>query len=349
MLTERRFSNEGAITDSMRKYFCSLGNDRANEILYIPSPLLNGEYTVNADDATFSFSEILEHDVTQAINQVMTTKSVGNDKISSYFLKLAMAYASKSIAHLLNISPIKSIFPESWRTARVAPIFKECYKSERSTYRSISVLPVLARLFEKLIFDQLYKYLNENNLLSQEQSGFRALHLTVSCLLKSTSNCYSALDSMEMVGTAFIELRSAFGTVDHLLLFRKLERYRVCNDELRWFVSYLSGRKQFCRVNGQDSQRNAVDIGAPQGSCLSPILFLVYINDLRIVIENCNVAMYANDTGHYLRGASLAQLYETISKDLESNDHWLKGNKLSLNIVKTVSMNILIRQIVRSY
>ena len=107
-----------------------------------------------------------------------------------------------------------------------------------------------------------------------------------------------------MVGAAFIDLRKAFNTVDHSLLCGKLERYGVQNDELRWFVSYLAGRKQFCRVNGTDSLVNAVNIGVLQGSCLGPPLFLVYINDLPKVIEYCTIAMYADDTGLYLRGAS---------------------------------------------
>ena len=72
-----------------------------------------------------------------------------------------------------------------------------------------------------------------------------------------------------------------------------------------------------------------VSIGVPQGSCLCPLLFLVYINDLPKVIENCTVTMYAADTGLYYRGASLDQLNETMNKDLEKFDHWLKGNKLS--------------------
>ena len=113
---------------------------------------------------------------------------------------------------------------------------------------------------------------------------------------------------------------------------------------LRWFVSNCAGRKQFCRVNGTDSQVNAVNIGVLQGSRLGPLLFIVYINGLPKVIENCTVAMYADDTGLYFRGASLAQLNETTNKDLDSFDHWLEGNKLSLNVVKTVSMNILSRQ-----
>ena len=149
-------------------------------------------------------------------------------------------------------------------------------------------LHVLTRLFEKLIFNQLYKYLNDNYLLSQEQSGFRALHSTVSCLLRSTDDWYSAFDNSEMVGATLIDPRKAFDTVDHSLLCGKLERYGVRNDEIRWFVSYLAGRKQFCSET--DSQVNAVNIGVPQGSCFGPLLFLVYINDLPKVIKNCTVA-----------------------------------------------------------
>ena len=98
----------------------------------------------------------------------------------------------------------------------------------------------------------------------------------VSCLLKSTDDWYSAFDSSVMVGGMFIDLRKAFDTVDHSLLCGKLERYGARNDELRWFVSYLAGRKQFCRVNGTDSKVNPVNIGVPQGSFLGPLLFLVY-------------------------------------------------------------------------
>ena len=92
-------------------------------------------------------------------------------------------------------------------------------------------------------------------------------------------------------------------------------------------MSYLVGRRQFCRVNGTDSQVNAVNIGVPQGSCLGPLLFLVYINDLPKVIENCTVAMYVDVTGFYYRGASLAPLNETLNNDLETPDHWLTGEE----------------------
>ena len=116
----------------MNKYFRSIGNDLANEIPYTPNPLLNNEYTVNAHESTFRFSEISAHEVTQAMNQMKTAKSVGTDKISSYFLKLAIPYVSKSIVQLLNIATRNSIFPESWKTTRVTLIFKEGDKGEPS-------------------------------------------------------------------------------------------------------------------------------------------------------------------------------------------------------------------------
>jgi len=171
----------------------------------------------------------------------------------------------------------------------------------------------------------------------------------VSCPLKITDDWYSVFDNSEIVGATFKDLRKALDTVDHSLLCGKFEGYGVQNDELRWFVSYLAGRKQFYRVNGTDSQVNAVDIGVPQGSCLGPLLFLVYINDLPKVVENCTVAMYADDTGLYYRGTSLAQLNEIINKDLESLEHWLKGNKLSLNVVKTVSTKSYLVKSIRRY
>ena len=166
----------------------------------------------------------------------------------------------------------------------------------------------------------------------------------MSCLLKSIDGLYSAFDNSEIVGATFVDLRKAFDTVDHSLHCGKLERYGVRVNELCWFVSYLAGTKQFCRVNGTDAQANAVNIVVPQGSCFGPLLFIVYMNELPKVIENCTVAMYTDDTSLYDRGASLAQLNETINKDLKRLDIWLKGNKLSLNVVNTVSMNILSRQ-----
>ena len=113
-------------------------------------------------------------------------------------------------------------FPDSWKVARVTPIFKEGDKTEKSNYRPISVLPVISRLFEKLVSDQLYQYMKENGLFSPDQSGFLRLHSTLTCLLKNTDDWYNGLDLGRLVGLVFIDLKKAFDTVDHDILCEKL-------------------------------------------------------------------------------------------------------------------------------
>ena len=287
---------------------------------------------------------ISEQNIGDAIGKIKTAKSFGHDNISNYFLKLALPFTSESLAHLFNIAIETSTFLDSWKIARVTPFFKEGDKCERSNYHPISVLPVIARLFEKLAFDQLYRYFDENGFLSPDQSGFRARHSTVTSLLKCTDNWFSGLDTGQMTGLIFIDLKKAFDTVDHEILCKKLYLYGVQDRELAWFKSYLSNRKQFARVNGTDSKIEEIDIGVPQGSCLGPLLFLVYINDLPIAIKNSKTSRYADDTSIYRCSKDMPQLNKEINENLEKLDEWLIGNKLSLNVAKTHSVLIAFQQ-----
>ena len=136
----------------------------------------------------------------------------------------------------------------------------------------------------------------------------------------------------------FVDLKKAFDTVDHQILFGKLESYGVLHRELAWFGSYLSNRVQYCRVNGVDSQIENINFGVPQGSCLGPLLFLVYINDLRRAIKNSTTSMYADDTSLCFQSKDLSRVNEALNEDLSRLDAWLISNKLSLNVAKTKSM-----------
>ena len=270
------------IAESMNQFFCSVGKDLASEIDDVPNPLLSGDYTINFQEKRFEFRAIQDQELRDAVGKLKNSKSFGNDNISSFFLKLALPFVAKSLLKIFNTSFETRKFPDTWKTARVAPIFKDGDKSIRSNYRPISVLPVVSRLFEKLVFNQLYKYLDSNRLLSNGQSGFRLLFSTLTCLLKTTDEWYDGFDNGYMIGSVFIDLRKAFDTVNHEILCQKLEHYGVCDRNLSWFQSYLSNRKQFCRVNGIDSETERIEAGVPQGSCLGPLLFLVYINDLPV-------------------------------------------------------------------
>ena len=259
-------------------------------------------------------------------------------------MKLALPLIENSLTFLFNTSIQTSQFPKVWKVARVTPIFKGGEKTDKSNYRPISVLPVISRLFEKLIFDQLYQYLNEKDLISHNQSGFRRLHSTLTCLLKNTDDWYSGMDLGQLVGLVFIDLKKAFDTVDHTILCEKLKLYGVQQSELSWFQSYLSNRKQFCRVNGVSSELGDIKVGVQQGSCLGPLLFLIFINDLPQAVQGSNISMYADDTSLCHRALNITQLNEAINNDLKQLDAWLQGNNLSLNVGKTQSMLITSKQ-----
>ena len=328
----------------MNNYFCSIGTELANKIDYSSNPLLSGEYHINDKSEKFNFRPVNVQNIRDALAKAKTSKSFGNDNISYFFLKLALPYIENSLAILFNTSIQTSVFPDAWKLARVTPIFKEGDKDDKSNYRPISVLPAISRLFEKLITNQLYQYIEKNGLFSSDQSGFLRQHSTLTCLLKSTDDWYRGLDLGKLVGLVFIDLKKAFDTVDHDILCQKLQHYGVCQRELSWFKSYLSNRKQFCRVSGTDSKAEDITIGVPQGSCLGPLLFLIYINDLPLAITNSNTSMYADDTSICYHSHDITQLNEAINRDLYSLEKWLEGNKLSLNVVKTRAMLISTKQ-----
>ena len=119
-----------------------------------------------------------------------------------------------------------------------------------------------------------------------------------------------------------------------------MQKYGVSGNELAWFTSYLQDRRQLSKVNGVSSRIEKIHCGVPQGSCLGPLLFIVYINDLPFCLERCQVTMYDVDTSISFTARSVNDLNLTMNKELDSSRKWLQGNKLSLNVLKTQAMVI---------
>ena len=156
----------------------------------------------------------------------------------------------------------------------------------RSNHRPISVLPVISKLFEKLVNDQYYNFLFSNHLLCSHQSSFRRLHTVLTCLLKCTNDWYLNTENGKYTSVTFINFKKAFDTVNHEILVKKLQIYGIRGKELLWFKSYLSQRKQCCKVNGKLSDLGEVTCGVPQGSWLGPLLSIIYINDPPLSIKH---------------------------------------------------------------
>ena len=177
----------------------------------------------------------------------------------------------------------------------MTPIFKNGERNDLQNYRPISVLCTVARVFEKLIYQQLYDYLMENSILNNCQWGFRSAHSTALALIDCTNNWLIGIDNGKINSTILLDVKKAFDTIDHDILLRKLSHYGISHTELEFFRSYLCNRLQCCSVNGHTSSFKTINCGVPQGSILGPLLFIIYVNDLPLCIENGHVTMYADD------------------------------------------------------
>ena len=339
-VNDRVITDKKVIPNIMNTYFCSVGENLKSKIPYEPNPLTTGVYSINNNLKSFNFIEITAEDVVNACSTIKTSHGSGVDGISSFFIKTAIYFLARPLSYIFNCSLLNGTFPDSWKVARVAPIFKEGSADELSNYRPISVLPVLSRLFEKLVYNQLYNYLNEYQFIYRHQSGFRSFHSVVTCLLSNTNDWYFNLDEGKCTGIVFVDLKKAFDTVDHEILISKLSHYGVKNTELKWFCSYLSNRRQCCKVNGESSNFEYIRCGVPQGSCLGPLLFLLYINDMPYALKYSKTTMYADDTSLAYSAKSVSDISNVMNYELESLRKWLFSNKLSLNVAKTTSMLI---------
>ena len=288
-------TDKNEIPNIMNKYFCNVNESLKKEIPNKPNPLFNGIYNVNRDSKEFRL-EISEEEIISVISTFKTSKGSGPDSIPNFFIKIAVSVIARPLAFLFNSSLFQGVFLNNWKHARVSPTFKDGSTEELSNYRPISVLPFLSRLFEKLVYCRLYKYLDCNGLIYRHQSGFRSPHSVASCLLSNTNEWYQNIDKNKWTGLVFIDLKKAFDTVDTKLPLEKLAHYRIRNVEQRWFASYLTSRRQFCRVNGKLSSMEYISCGVPQGSCLGPLLFLLFINDMPYSLTKVKVNVYADNT-----------------------------------------------------
>ena len=146
----------------------------------------------------FEFKAIDAISAKRALGKMKKSSRFGSDGIASHFIKIAFPVISQSLCSIFMLSINTGKFPDCWKTARFAPIFKSGEQYDRSNYRPISVLPIVSRLFEKLIYDQLYNHLDKNKYLHTHQSSFRALHSVVICLLKSTNDWYVNIDNSKV-------------------------------------------------------------------------------------------------------------------------------------------------------
>ena len=219
-----------------------------------------------------------------------------------------------------------------WKLANVTPIFKKEDKQLVKNYRPISLLPICGKMFEKLIFNSLYFYLNSNNLITPNQSGFRPGDSCSNQLLFLVNEIHKAFENPKSleVRAVFLDISKAFDKVWHDGLLFKLKQNGVSGKLLKFFESYLQNRKQRVSLNGFNSEYSVIESGVPQGSVLGPLLFLVYINDLENNIKS-NVKFFADDTMLYSIVVDPSASASDLNHDLDLISRWAFQWKMAFN------------------
>ena len=334
-------TGDANIAQEFNDYFCSIGPTLASNI-----PITNTDPLsyVTPVSTSFEFHAITYDELIKVVKNLKTNKSPGLDNVSTKLVKEAGDSIIPSLNHLFNLSLSTGIFPEDWKVAKVTPIYKSGEKSDCGNYRPISVISTIAKIFEKIVYTQILDYLDENCIISPNQSGFRSHHSTETALLSLTNEWLINMDQGLINGVLFLDLKKAFDTVDHNILLSKLTAYGIKGTAHKWFQSYLRKRQQICKINKKMSDIRTITCGVPQGTNLGPLLFLLYINDLPNCLETTSATMFADDTSLSCNGLSSADIESKLNHDLEIIHTWLTANKLTLNRKKTEYMIIGSRQ-----
>ena len=281
---------------------------------------------------SFSSVDLSEELLLMHIRSLDVCKSHGHDGISARMIKMCDISIVKPLIAIFKNCIHNGVFPSSWKKANITPIHKKGDKCKVSNYRPISVLPICAKLFEKLIYINLYEYISSNNILNINQSGFREGDSCTNQLSVIVHEILKAFDSnptLEVRGV-FLDISKAFDRVWHEGLIYKLKCIGIKDNALKVIESFLNNRFQRVVLNGQSSDWESISAGVPQGSILGPLLFLTYINDITLDLD-CNVKLFADDTCLFSTVTGSILSATNLNSDLEKIQQWAYQWKMSFN------------------
>jgi hypothetical protein len=216
------------------------------------------------------------------------------------------------------------------KIAKVIPIFKKGDKTNLNNYRPISLLPVISKVFEKVLNNQLTDELNCRNLIDENQYGFRSGHSTEDAIMKFVDQIEKELLAKKHVVSIYIDVSKAFDSCNHEILLKKLKRIGLSTNSLKLMNTYLKDRIQEVWVNDKNGGRIKTNIGVGQGTVLGPTLFKIYILDMYLA-TNLFSSRFADDTSLIGSGENKEDTETYINMELEKLYNWFCTNKLTLH------------------
>ena len=333
IVNNKHITDSYDISNAFNNFFASIGSELAGNITSSINPL---SYLKSVQNSMF-MPKVSENEVK---NIIMSFKNsaAGWDNFPTFVAKQCVDSYISPLTYIINRAISQGIFPSELKIARVIPIFKSGDKQNVSNYRPISILTFFAKVFEKILYNNISKFLDRNGSIHENQFGFRKGHSTNHAIITLIDKITKSVDNGDIAINIFIDLKKAFDTVSHEILLKKLFNYGIRGNVLQLCESYLTNRYQYVTFNGTKSLHKRVTCGVPQGSFLGPLFFLAYMNYIYNASQLLYNILYADDTCIYLSGNELSKLIKSMNSEIKLISDWLKANKLTLNIDKTYYM-----------
>ena len=276
----------------------------------------------------------------RTLQKLKTNSSSGPDGLPPILFKKLAPELALPLSLLFQSSMSVGQLPCEWKTATVSPIYKSGLACDVNNYRPISLTCIACKIMERMIVQRILVYLRSNNIISRQQHGFLARRSTTSNLLDSLNDWTLAINNKHSVTVAYVDYSKAFDVVCHNKLLYKLEHYGISGDLLSWISGFVSGRTQRTKVGLAFSDQIFLTSGVVQGSCIGPLLFVLYINDVVDVIGGkCRCNLYADDLKIYSEIDSQCD-ENLLQNSLDALSKWSSDWQLNISTKKCSILNI---------
>jgi exonuclease III len=289
-------------------------------------------------DKSMFLHPVSEQEIMSTIKRMKNNSAAGHDGIGVKHVKVLAPRILKILVHLANTIFLTGNYPACLKIAVVTALHKAGSTDVANNYRPISVLPILNKVIERVLHQRLLTFSSVAKIISSHQFGFRPRSGTENAAIELNSAICNAIDKGKTATAIFMDLSKAFDIVDHKLLLQVLEKYGVRGLALNVFKSYLSGRKQIVKANDVRSKEATVTQGVVQGSCLGPLLFILFFNAIASLELDGQLFMFADDVVLLNIHDKKCTSTETAVNDMNKVIEFFNHRKLILNPDKTFYM-----------
>ena len=338
-----RCYNSQLIANEFGKFFSSIGETYAKRIPQSKLPTNHYLDKIPRQPKSIYLTPTNHKEIEKLIQGLPNKSSSGYDNINNILLKKLSDELVVPLTMICNTSMVTGTFPKQMKTAVVIPLFKSKERELVNNYRPISLLLTISKLLEKVMYTRVYDFMQNTNQIYESQYGFRTGHSCENAISEALGEIVKGLQNGKTTVCILLDLSKAFDSLDHNTIFEKMDKYGLRGLCLNWFKSYLMDRDLKVRCKNRHgvntySDLYKVDFGTPQGSCLGPLIFMIFCNDLRLNLEYLKSIQFADDSTLLKSHKNLRYLTFCIEHDLTQIQDWFNANQLTLNADKTVCM-----------